>query len=358
MGQITATPNQSFLCKAMELRIAAALAVLLQDLGFNVANHPTAYLESPTDAFFYPTKWREAKQFFSSRPSGMRKASTVGVSFKNARWDGEKSDINRGVQTLDHKVIESDAAKTKIIKNGTDVELHVSYEEAEELTNSFSSSVTKGVTLDMTRTQDESVDASTTVKGEYAGVSAEASLAAHFGISKSRSESKSSELGREKAEEGTTSESIAIEFDAEPRSNYLISITKENEQTRRPFEIDGVMDFDIAIQPQNRYWQNTENSGHRPNGDIRLTGIAGLLQFVFGYDTNYPMMQGYWAKAPAQVDAAMNWIQDGENRRIQASGVSQANLDSNESFEVQPLGSSIPSEFADLPQVDAQDVSR
>ena len=70
-------------------------------------------------------------------------------------------------------------------------------------------------------------------------VSAEASLAAHFGISETRSESKSSELGKEKAEEGTTSESIAIEFDAEPRSNYLISITKENEQTRQPFDING-----------------------------------------------------------------------------------------------------------------------
>ena len=358
MGKITATPNQSFLCKAMELRIAAAIAVLLQDLGYNVANHPTAYMESPTDTFFWPTKWRKEKQYFAARPSGTRKASTVGLTFKNARWDSENCDMNYGAQTIDHKVIESDAAKTKIIKNATDGELHVSYEESEELTNSFSSSVTRGVTLDMTRTQDESVDASTTVKGEYAGVSAEASLAAHFGISETRSESKSSELGKEKAEEGTTSEALAIEFDAEPRSNYLISITKENEQTRQPFDINGVMDFDVIIQAQNRYRQATRNSRYRSHGDIHLTGIAGLVQFVCGYDTVYPSMQGYLAEAPAQVKDAMDWIQNPESRRIQVSGVNQANLDSNEDYQVQLLGSAIPPELAHLPQVDAQDVSR
>ena len=358
MGLIVATPNQSFLCKAMEFRIAAAVAVLLQDLGYNVAIHGAAYKGSPGEACFYPTGWRKGSQHFALRPAGSRKASTVAIHFQNARWDGSQSDIDYGAQTLDHKVIENDAGKTKIVKNSTDGELHVSYEEAAELTNSFSSSVTKGVTLDMTRTKDESVDASTTISGEYAGVKAEASLAAHLGVSESKSESKSSELGKEKAEEGTKSESIAIEFDAKPLSNYLVSITKENEQTREPFDIKGVMDFDITIKPDNRYWRKTGNSDHRPGqGLVDLVGIEGLFQFVCGYDTDYPGMQGYWRKASRQVKNAMDWIQDPENRRIQVSGVNLASLDSNEDYEVKLLGADVPPELAHLPQVDAQDVS-
>ena len=358
MGQITATPNQSFLCKNMEFRIAAALSLLLQDLGCNATQRDwSSYRHNPGTSCFYPSAWRKSNQYFDVRPSGTRKASTVRVTFRNARWDSEQSDMHYGPQTIDHKVNEANAAKTKIIKNGTDGELHVSYEEAEELTNSFSSSVTKGVTLDMNTTKDASVDAGTTISGEYAGVTAEVSLAAHLGISQSRSESKSSEIGREKAEEGTKSESIAIEFDAEARSNYLVSITYENEQTRQPFDIDGVMDFDISLHPQDRYWQNTHNRGFRPHGDIHLTGIAGLIQFVSGYDTDYPSMQGYWDRAPAQVKNAMDWIEDSKNRRIQVSGISQASLDSNASYEVKLLGAAIPPELAHLPVKDAQDVS-
>ena len=358
MGQIVATPNQSFLCKNMEFRIAAAVAVLLQDLGYNVANNWSAYKENPGSSLFYPVSWRKDKQDFWARPSGTRKASTVGIYFKNARWDGEKSAMNYGPQTLDHKVVENNAGKTKIIKNETDGLLHVSYEESEELTNSFSSSVTKGVTLDMTRTKDESVDAATKISGGYAGVSAEVSLAAHFGISETKSESQSSEIGKEKAEEGTKSESIAIEFDAEPRANYLVTITKENEQTRQPFDINGVMDFDINIQPRDAYWQPTGNSGHRPHGEVGLVGIEGLIQFVSGYDTDYPNMQGYWDKAPSQVKNAMDWIQNAENRRIQVSGINLASLDGNADYDVKLLGAAVPPELAHLPEVNAQDVSR
>ena len=342
MGTIVATPNQSFLCKHMEFRIAAALAVFLQDLGYNVASSWLAYKENPGSSIFYPSGWRKDSQHFDVRPSGQRKASTVEISFRNARWDGTKSNIKYGEVTLDHKVIESNAAKTKIIKNGTDGEVHVSYEESQELKNSFSSSVTKGVTLDMTKTKDASADVSTTAGAEVAGVKAEVSMAAHLGVSESKSESQSSELGREKAEEGTRSESIAIEFDAKPHSNYLVSVTYQNEQTRQPYDINGVMDFDIVISPQDRYWQDKANRRYRPHGNIKLTGIAGLIQFISGFDTNYPGMYGYWHYAPGQVKNAIDWIQNPENQRIQISGINQASLDSNASYEVKLLGSDIP----------------
>ena len=118
------------------------------------------------------------------------------VIFSNARWDSQRSDLHYGPKSIDRQVNERQDGKTKVIHNGTDASIHVAYEEAVELTNSFSSSITKGVTLDMTK--DASVDTSVTVKGEYAGVGAEASVAAHFGVSESKQTS--SEEGKEKSE--------------------------------------------------------------------------------------------------------------------------------------------------------------
>ena len=359
MGKIIATPNQSYLCKNMEFKIAAALAVLLVDLGYNVHEDSDAYNTQPNNTSYWPSGWRINNQYFHLRPFGDRQWPTVDLIFKNARWDGEQSKFDYGKETLDHQVVESDEGKTKIVENETNDKLHIAYEEEEELTNSFSSSITKGVTLDMTQTKDASVDSTTTVSGEYAGFKAETSLAAHFGISQSKSESKSSELGKEKSEEGTKKASIAIEFDAKALSNYMVQITKKNEQTRQPFSIDGVMDFDFMIKANHEYWQESRNRHYRPGGkgNINLIGIEGLIQFVFGYDTNFPSMQNYWNNAPDQVKRAVDWIQDAKNRRIQVSGVSLASLDSNAHYDIKPLGSTIPSELSHLPVIDGRDVA-
>ena len=333
------------------------MAVLLHDLGYNVSGHWPTYKTNPGLSIFYPTAWRKDDQRFDLRPSRSRKASTVGIHFLNARWDSQASDIAYGEETLDHKAIESDEGKTKIIKNGTDGTLHISYEEQVGLTDSFSSHVTKGVVLDMTKTKDASVDVGTKISGEYPGVKAEVSLAAHMGVSESKSESRSSELGKERAEEGTKNESLAIEFDARPSSNYLVQITKENEQTRQPFDINGVLDPDMRIIPKDEYWQPAPGQKHRPRGEIRLVGVGGLMQFVAGFDTDYPSMEGYFARAPQHVKDAMDWIQNPESRRIQVSGIDLASLDRNADYEVKMLGSAIPLGLGHLPVVDAQDVA-
>ena len=92
-----------------------------------------------------------------------------------------------------------DSAKTKIIRNGSDGVVHVSYEEAVEVTNAFSSSVSKGVTLDMESSKSSETTAEVKVSGEYMGVTAEAGLSETFGISKTQSKSESEEQAREKS---------------------------------------------------------------------------------------------------------------------------------------------------------------
>ena len=222
------TPNQSYLVKNMQFRMAAAVVVLLDDLGYDVPRRPGAYRHQPGDAIFYPTGWRKDKQTFTARPHGSWKTPRIRLAFASARWDSTASDLKYGPETIDHKAIENDAGKTKIIRNGTDGQIHVSYEESTELTNSFSSSITKGVTLDLT--EDAEVASEQKVSGSYAGVSAEVGLSEKFGISKSKS--KSTEVGKEQAEEGTKNESLAIEFDAAAHSNYLVEITKREREDK------------------------------------------------------------------------------------------------------------------------------
>ena len=328
------TPNQSYYVKEMEYVIAACVTAMMHDKGGR-NRWDAGVWKNPNLTVWAPTSWRVNSQHFHLKP--VHKGDDAGyVNFSSARWDPQHSDIAYGEKRIEQNVLATDDAKTKVIRNDTDGQIHVSYEESEELTNSFSSSVTKGLTLDV------SVDSEQKISGSYAGVSAEVSLSEHFGVSKSTEETK------EQAEEGTKAETIAIEFDAEPRSSYLVTVTKEHERTQEPFDINGVMDFDIEMGI-------VDNDGKTHK--ISVKGIDGLLQLVYGYDTNYPRFAGYWDKAYSRVKNGINYIANPSHRRIQVSGISYATLENNADYRVELLGATVPDRFSALPQVSAQDVS-
>ena len=341
---MSVTPNQSYLVKMMEWKLAAAFAAVMRGLGGNIHTKQGAW-NDPNKVLWWPSAWRKNHQLFKARLAFSKAGfHACMVGFANARWDGQNSELNYGPRSIDQKVNERDDAKTKVIHNNTDDSEHVSYEEAVELTKSFSSSITKGVTLDMTT--EAGVDTSVTVGAEYAGVKAEASVAAHFGISKSKSQS--SEIGKEEAEEGTTSEAIAIEFDAKPGSYYLIEITKENERTSQPFDIDGIMDFDVSLSVYDHKGYNLKK--------YHFEGVDAFEQFVHGYDTSHPEMQGWWSRQEEDVRRAVGFIMEPENRRIQVSGIDHASLDSTASYNVELLGNHVPEALGHLPVVRAEDV--
>ena len=351
------TPNQSYLVKQMETKIAAALAGTLGiDLGGNITgkggNTPW---KNPFNVLYYPSQWQIDKMDFYCRRHAATTEPLVLLRFRNVRWDTENSDLNYGKKTVDQNIFERDAAKSKIIRNGTDGPIHVAYEESVELTNVFSSSITKGVTLDVTKSKEASIDAEQKVSGSYAGVSAEASLSEHFGVSESKSKSESSERSKERSQEGSHAETLAIEFEAKPRSYYLLEIKYENERTSQPFDINGIMDFDIEIYFNSVI--NMLNSNCRPGSSISAIGIAGLQQIVHGYDTRYSSLENYWdAKASWIVKTAISWIADPKNRRIQVSGISHASLDSNADYDVELLGNKIPDGLAHLAVVEANSI--
>ena len=337
------TPNQSFVAKAMQTEVAACLSSLIHDIA-NTAEWVPGVWNDTSAVLYSGSGWRiQNQKFHFKRSRGSSHHSLATVTFSNARWDPNQSKITYGQKKLAQDVVVANDAKTKIIRNDSDSIVEVSYEEEESLTNSYTTSVTKGLTLDMT------VSSETTVSGSYAGVTAEEKITAEFGVSESEEESK------EESKEGSTTEKIGIEFDAEPGQYYLITITKEHATTYQDFTIDGVMDFDLDI------YFVTKNEGreesHYPGDRVKLMGIDGLEQFVFGFDTNYPAMHGYWGKAYSRVKNGVNYILDPSHRRVQISGTNQASLDSNADYRVESLGSSIPDHLAHLPVEDADDPS-
>ena len=352
-------PNQSFLAKQMQNRMAAAIGAILFDLGVQAKPRDGSWLPggNPNEVTWYPTAWRIDKEIFYYRPNWGGGGGNSYVQFSNARFDPTRGNIWRGAKKVGQNIQVNEDAKTKIIKNDSDSPIHVAYEESVEVTNSFSSSVTKGVSLDMGTEEHAEVSAEQKVSGEYMGVSAEASLSETFGVSKSSSKSESKEEAKEESEEGTKSESLAIEFDAAPGSHYLVTISKEHETSYQPFKINGVMDFDIHLHMPGHSGPSQQHASHHPGNDVRVVGMDGFQQFIEGYDTNYPKMSGFIHEAYSTTRKAYDWLQDPVNRYIEVEGTSEVSLESNSSYHVELLGSSVPDALSGLPVESAEDVA-
>ena len=338
------TPNESYLAKQMQTTVAACMASMIHEVS-NTAWWTGGVWDRPFDVLWYPSSWRANNQKFTFRSrSGGGPGPYATVTFSNARYDPQQSSINYGPKRIAQNVEVNNDAKTKVIRNDSDATVSVSYDESESLTNSFSTSVTKGMTLDI------SVDSTQTISGGYGGVSASVSMQEHFGVSKT------SEETHEQSEEGTTEESISIEFDAAPGNYYLVTITKEHEVTYQDFEIDGVMDFDIDIYMPGRNGGRLDS--HYPGDHVKVQGVSGFNQFVNGYDTDYPAMQGFLNSAYSRTTNGTNCVLDANRRQVHVSGTNQASLESNADYRVESLGGSLPDRLAHLPVEDADDVGQ
>ena len=329
------TPNESYLLKQMQTTVAACLSGPISDLSSaspyvaGVWNNPGAVLESTTS-------WRVDDQTFHYR-GGAR------VTFSNPRYDPERSRLHYGPKRVAQDAVVNSSGKTKLIQNASDVPVTVAYDESETLTNSNTMQVTKGVTLDV------SSDTTETVGGGYAGVSAEVSMQQHFGVSMSEEES------REKSTEGSHSEALHIEFDAAPAEYYLVTISKEHQTTYQDFDIDGVMDMDITIDLHRCDGRLRSHCPH--DRQVKVQGVSGFQQWVYGYDTDYPEMQGFIAAAYSRTKNDINCVLDPNHRTVKVGGTNQQDLESNADYKVESLGHSVPDHLKHLPVDDANDVT-
>ena len=336
-------PNQSYLLKQMQTTIAACLSGLVSDIGGGVP-----YIKAPWKRpagvlnLRAPDPWRVATQTF-------RYWGAATVTFSGARWDPEKSDLHYGAERLAQNVEVLNPAKTRIIRNSSDATVHVTYTESESLTDSFSTNVTKGLTMDVTASATQTADVR--VGGEYTGAGASVSLTEEFGVSKT------SEETREQGEEGTHEASITVEFDADAGHFYLVSVTKEHAVTYQDFDIVGVMDWDTTITYGPR--RGRLGAHYPPSGVATVTGgLDGLRQYVYGFDTSYPEMQGYYAAAYGRSHNGLGCVFDARRRQITVSGTDQASLEKNADYDVRSIGTQLPGDLAHLPVEDADDVGQ
>ena len=77
---MSTTPNQSFLVKQMQFRLAAAFGCILWDFGVNAKNIWAGW-NNPVNAIWTPTGWRVKDQTFYYRPNWGGGAGNAHVIF-------------------------------------------------------------------------------------------------------------------------------------------------------------------------------------------------------------------------------------------------------------------------------------
>ena len=90
---------------------------------------------------------------------------------------------------------------------------------------------------------------------------------------------------------------------------------------------------------------------------LQVQGLQGYEQFVRGFDTDYPKMQGFYGSAQSRTKTCIAYVLNPDNRRVQVSGTNQTSLESNADYHVEGLGTDIPDHLAHLPVVDAEDLN-
>ena len=352
------TPNQSYLMKLMQWRLATAIGAILWDLGVNARQRANSWRQQqPNDVVWWPSAWRVRDETFHYRPNWGGGGGDAYLTFLHPRFDPNRGQVWYGPKKVAENVLVSDDGETKLIRNDSDSVIHVAYEEEVGLVNSYKAGISKGVVLDVAKELSSETTAEVKVSGEYAGVTAEAGLSETFGVSRSESREESKEEAEERSREGSRTEKIAIEFDAEPGRHYLVTISKEHVTSYQPFAIRGVMDFDLALHMPRYSGHGQQHSDHHPGNRVSIQGFAGLEQFIEGYDTNYPSMQGFVPEAYSVTKQAYAWLQDPQNRYIEVEGTREASEEGNATYQVESLGGAVPDAFAHLPVVSAADVA-
>ena len=109
------SPNQSYLVKQMQTVVASCMASMIHELADTAAWAPGVWAD-PHKVLWYATDWRVSNQKFTFRLNPGARNSYPSVTFTNARWDPEHSDISYGDKKVAQNVIVVNNAKTKVIR--------------------------------------------------------------------------------------------------------------------------------------------------------------------------------------------------------------------------------------------------
>ena len=349
-------PNQSWYAKQQQIKLAAALAPLLHDLGCNVVDDPSDH--APWDKasrYVRPaSSWRKDNMVieFWQQPDYHHKVTgRTTIRFSAARWQPGAGTIRKDPPQVAEKFETPLSDSDQIIHNGLEDPIHFAYSQEVTLTDTYGSSITKGLEQDLTVNTEASTE--TTISGEYAGVSAEQKVALSVGVEVSSAESR--EEAQEEAHEGARAEALAIEGDAPPHEYIKISHAATQQNTYQHKDIDSSLDYDFNFE-MNEHHETEHYGGRLPDRTVKAIGVSGLEQLVHGWDTDHPGMEGYWQKAAQRVKDGIAYATSAAARRITIELDEEAETQASPTYDIVPLGSDVPDELANLPVKSAEDL--
>ena len=286
----------SYLIKQMQIGVVRELIPVLNVLATGWVDHNCQIRSSHwTKDKMSMTIWQPYEG--AQDPGG---GAVAEVEFKHLGWDPEHTDEEFG-----KRVVLSSLDKTykgagflAALRNAPNP---LDYRQTQTVTQEHS----RQVTLDRETTIDIGAEVGTTVGGEVAGVgvSVETKLSTEFSSkvdnSQTDSESKSQSIEKE----------ITYEFPA--GSDSLMTLNTQTLMTRRPLRINGAAEFGVRIQwPKGESWDNDIArpsignliGGGNPVGVkvshgnyvIEFKNWSEFEQFIYGYNTDFPAMEGAW----------------------------------------------------------------
>ena len=324
-------PNESFFIKDIHAMAAACVAVFMHDTGAAVEWYAGAWEDTIIKETVAQNLWRIDSQNMYLLPKGYDRhdgRKSEGVYFSKPFYDPALSKITYGKDRKVDDAEETNDAQTRVFDNTKGVEyVKISFEESVTLENSVEHNISQGMSMDVT--------SETTVSGSYGGVSAEEKLSIAFGVHFDESTTD--------AESKAQTQTLDIEFDVPPGKVLMMEIKKEQARIQTPFDVDGVLDF--SISPKYYYWGGGRNSKYLGGKkSFNFSTLEEFQQFLLGYDTGEPSMQGYWAHAAvSRVKNAINHLLNPDNRRVQCSGIKDRILQENADYDVTDItGQPVP----------------
>ena len=327
----TTEPNESFFIKQVHAVATSCLGQFIHDTGGKALAYNDPWSDTVIREAVKQELWRVDSQKMYLFPQGHNQhdgRKSEGVYFSKPFYDPTLSKINYGKDRKVDDAEEVNDAQTRVFDNTKGVEyVKISFEESVTLENSVEHNISQGMSMDVT--------SETTVSGSYGGVSAEQKLSIAFGVTFDESTTE--------AESKAQTQTLDIEFDVPPGKVLLLEIKKEQARIQTPFDVDGVLDFALAIDFYN--WSGGLN--HRylgGKGYFEFASLEEFNQFYLGYDTGAPSMAGYYAHAAdSRVKDAIAHLLAPSNRRIQCSGIKDRILQENADYDVTDItGQPVP----------------
>ena len=347
-SQTTPPTNESYEVKRVQLLTAACLAGLMHQLGGRaIPWRAGAWNLANVRSIAHGDRWRKNYQHVDFHYDHHDGRKSEGISFSDVFY-GPTTAFVEGTPVLLENVELRVDAQSKVFDNSRGATpYHVAFEQEVALERSVSSHIASTFTLDVTET------AEVTAGAEFPGGSVEAKfgLETHQGWAE--------EKAKDEAENKSTSDTVALEFDVAPGAITLLEVIKDHQRERVPRR--GVFEIDFALILHFAHWRGDAHGSHyRRHGleDIKLQGLADLMQFVRGTNTAYPEMAGFWEDSracPIRVKNGINHIMAPANRSYYLDVPKERVFEKNADYRLTSLDSASHEAAAGVQVVDVSD---